>query len=111
LALSRFLPPEERSEEDLALFDRDAVSERYLEWVRSLMTTYGYKTKRELFKDMKNCSIECRNGTIIIGPSCHDRLEGWSGDGIRQEDHVVIRADGPVADVGAALRLAFARCI
>ena len=106
LAHSRFVPPQE----DIALFDSDLVSKRYLEWVNNLMTIYGYKTKRALFKNMKNCNITCRDGLITMGPSHHEQLEAWSGDGISKEDYVVIPSDSPPADVGAALRLAFSRC-
>lgn len=110
LAHSRFIPPHEQPEEDLVLFDYTLANRRYSEWVKSLMATYGYKTKRALFRDMKNCNIECRDGFITIEPSHHDKLEGWSGEGIRIEDYVVIPADSPPAAVGASLRLALSRC-
>lgn len=110
LAYSRFLPPQEQPVEDQALFDVELVEKRYSEWVETLMATYGYKTKRALFKDMANCNIEFRNGAITIRPSHHERLEGWSGDGINRDDHVLISADSPPRNVGAALRLAFSRC-
>ncbi|NDL44379.1 contact-dependent growth inhibition system immunity protein, partial [Photorhabdus laumondii] len=43
-------------------------------------------------------------------PSSHEKLEGWSGDGISVADYVVIPADSSPEEVGAALRLAFSRC-
>jgi hypothetical protein len=60
---------------------------------------------------MKSCDIECSGGIITIGPTKHEKLEGWGrtkGDGI---EDVVIPPNSPPAEVGAALRLAFSRCI
>ncbi len=59
---------------------------------------------------MKNCDIECGDGFITIGPTHHEKLEAWSGDGISEADYVVIPADSPLSKIGAALRLAFSRC-
>jgi hypothetical protein len=90
---------------------RATSEERYEKWVKSVMAKYGYKTRRALFKNMKSCGIECCEGRITIRPSNHEKLEGWSGDGISKQDHVVIPADSAPEEVGAALRLAFSRCI
>lgn len=75
-----------------------------------LMEKYGYKTKRALFKDMKNCSIHCINDLIIISPTHHEKLESWSGKGINESDNVVISVNESPAEIGAALRLALSRC-
>src|SRR5260370_21640236 len=56
LAHSRFLDPREQSDEHRTLFDYELGNERYSEWARRLMATYGYKTKRALFKNMRSCS-------------------------------------------------------
>src|SRR5262249_44491400 len=85
LAHSRFVPPLEQPEEDLELFDFDLAEKAYADWVEKLMRTYGYKTRRALFKDMANCNIERCQGMITIHPTNHEKLEGWSGDGISKE--------------------------
>jgi hypothetical protein len=106
LSHSRFVTPRE----DAALFDYELGKQRYSRWVGTIMTKYRYTTKRALFKNMKSCGIECCDGLITIRPSHHDKLEGWSGEGIRKEDYAIIRwGSNPVA-IGAALRLAFDRC-
>lgn len=118
LARSRFVLSEPRAdvwihpeaEFDSDLYDYKQGIERYAEWAKTLMGRYGYKTKRALFKEMKNCSIESQNGTITIRPSHHEKLEAWSGDGIGKENYVLISANSPPAEIGAALRLAFSRC-
>lgn len=110
LGRSRFISPLEDPEEDLAFFDLESTAKQYEEWVRRLVALYGYKTRRALFKDMKSCQIKRREGTIVIGPSHHEKLELWSGDGISKDDYVVIPADSGPTEVGAALRLAFTRC-
>ena len=81
---SRFVLPEEAPE----LYDYKSSQQRYAAWVAALMERYAYKTKRALFKNMKNCSIKSVNDVIIIKPSFHEKLEMWTGDGIKEEDHV-----------------------
>lgn len=118
LAHSRFVLPAPRTDVLIHpevtfgadLYDYKNDIERYAEWTKALMENYGYKTKRALFKDMKSCEIEEREGMIIIGPSHHEKLEAWGrekGDGI---EDVVIATSSSHAGIGAALRLAFSRC-
>src|SRR5687767_5276370 len=68
LAHSRFVTPQE----DLDLFECDSLVLRYKEWVQSVMKKYRYKSKRAMFKNMKNCSIEKREGIIEISPWHHE---------------------------------------
>ena len=87
------------------------LAENYKAWIQRMMEKYNYKTKRALFKNMKSCSILCREGMIIIKPSYHQTLEGWSGDRINKEDYVTLPAESSFSELGAALRLAFTRCL
>ena len=98
---SRFIPPDESPDEDLALFDPEAIQARYSKWVASLMSAFGYKSRTMLFKGMSSCCIECCDGVITIAPTHHEKLEAWSGDGIDVSDSVLVAASG-----GAVLRLA-----
>jgi hypothetical protein len=104
LKQSRFLSIEEATEL------RINGKENYENWVKKIMTKYGYKTKRALFKNMKNCSLDLRNNIILIEPTNHEKLEAWGGDGISESDYVKIPADSPPEAIGKALRLAFSRC-
>lgn len=97
-------------EYDMELCDRDKSALRYKDWVAHLMAIYGYKTKRALFKDMKNCSVDLRDGLITIRPSYHEKLEAWSGEGITPEDHVQISEKCTDAELGQAIHLALSRC-
>jgi hypothetical protein len=110
LAHSRFIPPREKPDEDRELFDADLGHQHYMNWLKKLMTTYGYKTKNSLFKDMELCNIECSDQSITILPNHHEKPETWTGKGISPDKNVVISADSSPAEVGAALRLAFSRC-
>ena len=101
---SRFLPIEQ------ARSLRLNVEQNYKNWIEQMKARYGYKTKNALFKKMMSCGIQLDDGIITIRPSLHEKLEGWSGDGIKEEDYVKISADSPPAEIGAALRLAFKRC-
>lgn len=97
-------------EDRVAFFDLEKGKERYANWIAMLMEKYGYKSKKALFKDMKNCGIHCVNGVITISPTRHEKLEGWGrekGDGIVD---VILSADSSPAEIGAGLRLALSRC-
>lgn len=116
LAHSRFVLPEPRqgvwthpdATFDMDLYDYNLTNQRYGQWVLRVVDSYGYKTKRALFKEMKKCSIESKNDEITIRPSHHEKLEVW--DGISADDYVVISSDSSPSNVGAALRLALSRC-
>lgn len=116
LSHSRFVLPEPRPEiwvhpetiYDPTLYDKHAMSLVYSDWITNLMSRFGYKNKKELFKHMKSCSIRCLEQKIIISPSNHDRLEGWSG--LMDTEDVMIKEGSIPFEIGAALRLAFSRC-
>jgi len=118
LSKSRFVLPEPRTDVwihpeatfDSGLYDFEATEQRYKDWISQLMSQYGYKTKKALFKDMKSCSVESKEGQTTIRPSRHEKLEGWGGTGKGGSDYVVISTNSTPAEVGAALRLAFSRC-
>jgi hypothetical protein len=97
-------PPEVEFDSELNF---EKGMERYAEWVEFLMSSYNYKTKKALFKNMKNCSIEKKSGCITFKPSYHEKLEAWSGTG----EDVVIADPSTIVEVGAALRMALNRCI
>jgi CDI immunity protein len=98
-------------EYDMELCDLNKGVQRYKDWIARLMAAYGYKTKRALFKDMKNCSVDLREGMISISPFFHEKLEAWSGEGITKEDDVHIPEICSDAELGAAIRLALSRCL
>ncbi|MCA6218979.1 contact-dependent growth inhibition system immunity protein [Photorhabdus antumapuensis] len=106
LSKSRIIPLDEYGD----YFNYDANSEQYKNWITEMMGFYVYRSKRQLFKKMLSCGICMLDGQIVIRPSRHEKLEGWSEDGISESDHVVISADSSPEEVGTALRLAFSRC-
>ncbi|GFM38029.1 contact-dependent growth inhibition system immunity protein [Desulfovibrio psychrotolerans] len=113
LAHSRWILPSRREgstypegvEFDMSLYDYKA---NYPLWVNALMERYGYKNKRALFKNMKNVSIESKNGILTLIPTHHAKLEAW--EGVVEEARVVIPATSSPEEIGAALRLALSRC-
>ena len=91
-------------------FNIDNVMKRYDAWVADLMAKYNYKTKRALFKNMMRCYVEISDGILTISPSWHEKLEAWSGEGISDDDKVVLSVNSTTEEIGAGLRLAFSRC-
>ncbi|MFP3550584.1 contact-dependent growth inhibition system immunity protein [Paraburkholderia sp. SIMBA_049] len=72
LTASCFLHPNDHHE----FFDiRGRVVHQYEDWVKTVMAAYGYKTRRALFKEMKNCGIEERDGVVMMRPTHHEKLE------------------------------------
>ncbi len=49
-------------DERVAFFDLEKGKQQYVIWIAMLMEKYGYKTKRALFKNMKNWKF----GLVII---------------------------------------------
>lgn len=97
-------------EERIAFFDLERGKEQYANWIAMLMEKYGYRSKKALFKDMKNCGIHLTNGVIKISPTRHEKLEAWGrtkGDGI---EDVILSVDSSPSEIGAGLRLALSRC-
>ena len=107
LSKSRFISLEEYK----TFFNPELCKQQDLEWEQMLRERFGYKTKRALYNGMKSVSIENVDGVLTFSPSRQERrLDCWSGDGIREEDHVQLPATASPEEIGAALRLAFSRC-
>lgn len=93
---------------DKYLYSPVLTERRYNEWVERLRAEFNYKSKRALFKGMKNCSLRSSLGSIVIAPSVHEKQEGWSG--MPKDQEVVLPVTSLPAEVGAAVRLALSRC-
>lgn len=97
-------------EERVDFFDLEKGKKQYAAWIAMLMEKYGYKSKKALFKDMKNCGIHLVNDSITISPTRHEKLEAWGRTkGDRIED-VILSSDSSPSEIGAGLRLALSRC-
>lgn len=118
LSHSRFVLPKPRSDVWIhpeATFDpefdkRETLEKNFADWEADLMSRFNYKNARALFRKMYKVGIVCTSGIITLRPSHHVKADQWNGDGLSDEDHVVISADSPPPAIGAALRLAFSRC-
>jgi hypothetical protein len=76
---------------------------------QAAMQKYGYKTKRAMYKNMDNCSVDLVDGKIKIQPMHHKSLDGYSAtkDG---PEPLVVDVSISNAELGAALREGFKRC-
>ncbi len=101
---SRFIwPPDEPQ-----FFDADRIMRCYRNWQKDVMSRYGYKTKRDAYKNMDWCGAERSEGKISLQPHKRDKTEYWRD--LPPERTVVIPATQDAVAAGAALRLALDRC-
>ncbi len=107
LSASRVLRPDELD----AFFDPNSIAQRYEKWVADLIQRFGYSSRRTLFKRMKRCSVDQSSGVITLRPLRHEKLEGWSGDGIAKSDYVQLGEDSSPVEIGQGVLLALSRCV
>jgi hypothetical protein len=80
----------------------------YHDWHKEFMSRYGYKTKRDAYKNMDWCRAKRSEGKISIQPHKRDKPEYFKS--LPAESTVVIPETRDAAELGAALRLALDRC-
>lgn len=118
LGNSRFVIPAMRrdvwihpdAQVDAALYDFDSMARRYDAWIAECTELYGYKTRKALFKNMKSCTAKCQSRTLYIQPMKKERGDGWSVPENQPDVSVTVGIDRSSEEIGAALRLALARC-
>ena len=100
---SRFIWPPDRE------FSK---SERYMRcyynWQKDFMTRYGYKTKRDAYKNLDWCRAKRSEGEISIQPHKRDKPEYFRS--LPADRTVVIPETRDATAAGTALRLALDRC-
>jgi len=100
---SRFIDPSNRES-----YAQGRPTRALANWQKDFMARYGYKTKREAFKNLDWCYATMPDGKICIRPNRRDKPGAWGG--LPADRTVVIPATRDAAVVGAALRLALSRC-
>jgi hypothetical protein len=80
----------------------------YKAWQKDFMRRYGYKTKREAYRNLDWCRTERSEGRISIQPHKRDKPELFRD--LPPDRTVVIAATTEAVAAGAALRLALDRC-
>ena len=90
---------------------RGTGKERYEKWAADLQQRYGYKSRATLFKNMNFVGIKHQNGTITFTPMMHIKLQAWQGGRNEGIEDVVISFESLSQQIGAALKLAFSRCV
>jgi hypothetical protein len=101
---SRFIWPRDEPE----FFKWQRYMQCFRNWQKDFMHRYGYKTKRDAYKNMNWCRAKRSEGTISIQPHKRDKPEYWSD--LPPEMTVVVPATTDAAVAGSALRLALDRC-
>jgi CDI immunity protein len=104
LDLSRFIWPPDEPE----FFKWQRYERCYQNWQTDFMRRYGYKTKRDAYKNMDWCRADRSGGKISIRPRKRDKPEYFRN--LPESRTVVIPETRDAATAGAALRLALDRC-
>jgi len=103
LGRSRFIFPP-----DPAFSEAERYIRCYQNWQKDFMQRYGYKTKRDAYRNMEWCRVKRSEGKISMQPHQRDKPEYFHS--LPPEKTVVIPATDDAAAAGAALRLALDRC-
>ena len=77
-------------------------------WQKDFMQRYGYKTKREAYRNMDWCRVKRSEGRISLQPHKRDKPEYFRD--LPPERTVVIPATADATATGGALRQALDRC-
>lgn len=96
-------------EEFQKIFASGVIQQLGEEREKVAMQKYGYKTKRAMYKNMDNCSVDVVDGKIKIQPMHHKTIDGYSAtkDG---PPPLVVDALVSDAELGATLREGFKSC-
>lgn len=103
LARSRYIFPP-----DPQFSEAERYMRCYRNWQKDFMQRYGYKTKRDAYKNMDWCRAKRSEGKIAVQPHKRDKPEYFHD--LPSEKTVVILATDDAETAGAALRLALDRC-
>jgi hypothetical protein len=106
LSKSRIIDPKDFG----VFFDRDRLQNQYNEWINYCKKTYGYKTKKAMFRDIKNLDIELYNRKIIMRPWHQEKPEIFGPTKNKELDNVIISTDSTPEEIGRAVHLALSRC-
>ena len=105
LNVSRFIDPDE----DIAFFKMDRILSADKRWHEKFMIHFGYKTKRQAYRNMLYCLIERSEGMIRIEPHRRDKKPGLWWD-LPPEMTLFIPNTNDPNILGAAAKLALSRC-
>ncbi|WP_093212860.1 MULTISPECIES: contact-dependent growth inhibition system immunity protein [unclassified Variovorax] len=95
-------------EEFQVIFNSGDVQKAVSRWEDELSKKFGYKTRKALFKNMKNCLVKESDEGIEFTPTRQDRLDGWQGLGAEEKIHISSESSNEA--VGAALLKTLGRC-
>jgi hypothetical protein len=101
---SRFIWPPDEPE----FLNPERYQRCYQNWQKDFMRRYGYKTKRDAYKNMDWCRADRSEGKISIRPRKRDKPEYFRN--LPAERTVVIPETRDAATAGRAVRLALDRC-
>jgi hypothetical protein len=101
---SRFIWPRDEPQ----FFEWRRYVPLYQNWQKDFMARYGYKTKREAYRNMDWCRVTRSEGRISIQPHKRDKPEYFRS--LPPDRTVVIPTTTDALGAGAALRQALDRC-
>jgi len=74
------------------------------------MKKYGYRTKKELYRNSDTCSVSAFDGYIEIQPTHQNSLEEWTVKADMNLNPLKVADSASDEELGAELRRAFTMC-
>ena len=93
-----------------ALFKSGIVQKKMKEHEASSIQEHGYKSRRALYVNMKNCTVSQREDRIEVQPMHHNSIDGFSATKQDMSKMLILNVDASDSELGAAVKEGFDRC-
>ncbi|WP_171941276.1 contact-dependent growth inhibition system immunity protein [Herbaspirillum rubrisubalbicans] len=103
---SKVVSPEKFQE----VFASGKIQEAARERVKAAMQKYGYKSKRELLKNMMCCWISMSETVVQIKPTHHKTIDGYAGISVNGDEILHLPSSATDEEIGNAVREGIRRC-
>ena len=93
-----------------ALFKSGIVQKKMKEHEDSSIKEHGYKSRRALYLNMKNCTVSQHEDRIEVQPMHHNSIDGFSATKQDISKMLNVNVDASDSELGAAIKEGLCRC-
>jgi len=105
LNANKKIPPESLKEFIFSPITNDWMENRK----KNIMKKYGYKTKKILFRNMRNVFVKLMDKEVVVSPTHQDGLD-FSFTGLKKVDDLIIDINCSDEELGRTVKLAYEKC-